>query len=240
MKTREEVFEKLAEPISPQHIKWKIQSANANQADEHRYGTGLVVCYIDARRVMKRLDTVLGKGLWRTVRTQLRSDKEVAIQTEIQICINNEWYTGFTDAGTGTDVKGAYSDSLKRAAVHLGIGRNLYDIDQTWVDLYTKQKKPSDKNIYSMHKNNYKKTMLYFESPTAIDALIYGENNALEGAKKFTSIFNTVSKEHQGAFINEINEMMTNEDCSNFRYYLFSNHDKIMKMLTNEEFRFFG
>jgi len=63
MKTREEVFEKLAEPISPQHIKWKIQSANANQADEHRYGTGLVVCYIKARRGTNRLDTVLRKGL---------------------------------------------------------------------------------------------------------------------------------------------------------------------------------
>lgn len=49
-----------------------------------------------------------------------------------------------TDVGSGSDAKGAYSDSLKRAAVHLGIGRYLYDLRNVWaeVDSYRQPKDP--------------------------------------------------------------------------------------------------
>jgi hypothetical protein len=86
--------------------------------------------YIDAREVMDRLDEVVGPEHWSTVFTVL--DKDAAV-VECRLTVH-----GVTkaDAGypnnPGSDFekepfKAAYSDALKRAAVHFGIGRFLYE-----------------------------------------------------------------------------------------------------------------
>ncbi len=128
-----DIFAQLAEPVEHQHIKWKIQSyAQAS-------GKGMLVSYIDARYVMKRLESVLGFGNHELIRTVLPSKSaEWNVQTEIRIRYDNKWYGGFTDVGEGRDAKSAYSDSHKRAAVHLGIAREFYEGDSKWVATYAK------------------------------------------------------------------------------------------------------
>jgi hypothetical protein len=51
------------------------------------------------------------------------------------------------DVGEGDTLKGAFSDALKRAAVHLGIGRYLYRLGEMWVDLPEGKDYPSEEEL---------------------------------------------------------------------------------------------
>jgi len=90
-----------------------------------------MLCYVDARYVQDKLDEVVGIGNWssdfmeikgslfcRITITFLKEDKEVGIVSKM-------------DCGTESNVekqKGEASDAFKRAAVQLGIGRDLYSL----------------------------------------------------------------------------------------------------------------
>lgn len=99
-------------------IKWRLQNA--------KYSSAVCVAYVDARDVMDRLDAVFGVGGWQ------RDHKEVKgnLYAGIGVKIENEW-RWFWDCGTESNTekqKGEASDSFKRAAVNLGIGRYIYDM----------------------------------------------------------------------------------------------------------------
>lgn len=107
--------------------KWKIQTCN-------QYGA-TCVAYIDARDVMDRLDNVVGPQGWQS---QFYSLKE-HIYCKIGLKVGEEWVwksdvgveAGQANAKATEDikVKGEASDAFKRAAVHWGIGRFLYDME---------------------------------------------------------------------------------------------------------------
>jgi hypothetical protein len=107
----------------------------------------LAVAYIDARTVMDRLDKALGVGNWQT------SYREIGhgVVCTLSVRIVGEWVS-HEDVGSYSDqpdegdkVKAAFSDALKRAAVHLGIGRYLYSLPKQWCD-------------YDTHKRQFVKT----------------------------------------------------------------------------------
>jgi hypothetical protein len=95
-----------------------------------RNGRALALAYIDARAVMNRLDAVVGSGNWHFTFEPLTADCK-AMKGSLTVC-------GVTkcDAGQASTedepIKSAVSDSLKRAAVHFGIGRFLYDLPPIW------------------------------------------------------------------------------------------------------------
>ena len=93
-----------------------------------RPGKGsILIHYIDARSVMKRLDDVVGMANWQTKVTETRSGTRVLC--ELSVRIDGEWITK-TDGSGDTDFeaeKGAISRALCRAATHFGIGRYLYN-----------------------------------------------------------------------------------------------------------------
>lgn len=124
----DEVRERLAEPFAPHEVKWKAQVIRGNRA--------LAVAYIDARAVMDRLDEVLGLGGWQTTYRVV----ETGVVCRLLVRLGGEWVS-HEDVGSYSDqpddgdkIKAAFSDALKRAAVHVGIGRYLYRIPQQWVD----------------------------------------------------------------------------------------------------------
>lgn len=103
----------------------------------------LAAAYLDARAIMDRLDQVFGVGGW-------KDDYEVlsggSVVSRLSVRIGGEWVQK-CDIGSpseqpdqGDKVKAAFSDSLKRAAIKLGIGRYLYRLPRQWVD-YDPQKK---------------------------------------------------------------------------------------------------
>jgi hypothetical protein len=82
--------------------------------------------YVDARFVMDRLDTMAGPQNWQTKFEDVAGG---GVRCSLSIKVMGEWITktDVGDASTIEPIKGAHSDSLKRAAVHWGIGRDLYD-----------------------------------------------------------------------------------------------------------------
>lgn len=128
----EDVAKKVAallRPFDPRAVKWKPSMVKSNRA--------LAMCYIDARLVMDRLDKVMKPQNWRTEYVHVGDG---SVECRLTLRLGGEWITK-ADVGSpseqpdgGDRTKAAYSDALKRAAVHWGIGRYLYRLPSQWVD----------------------------------------------------------------------------------------------------------
>ena len=117
----------LKKPFDPTKISWRVGSTTKDKSK------GLALAYIDARDVQERLDEVCGAENWQN-RFALLGQTTIC---EIGIRIENEFVWKSDGAGE-TDVegeKGSLSSAFKRAAVHWGIGRYLYDVAAPWVEL---------------------------------------------------------------------------------------------------------
>lgn len=121
-------YDDLKKPFAKDKISWRVGSTTKDKS------RGLALAYIDARDVMERLDEVCGPDGWQC-RYPWSDGKRVCCEVGLQV--GGEWLWKSDGAGS-TDYeadKGAFSDAFKRAAVRWGIGRYLYDLKDTWVDL---------------------------------------------------------------------------------------------------------
>lgn len=126
--TAQELFDALCAPFPVEMIEWRVGSTNKEKQ------TCLPLCYVDARAVMDRLDTMCGPDGW-----QCNYSPGVggSIICNIGIETPRGWLWKADGAGA-TDIegeKGALSDAFKRAAVRWGVGRYLYDLKSPWVPL---------------------------------------------------------------------------------------------------------
>lgn len=119
-------------PFSVKRISWRVGSTNQEKTK------GIALAYIDARDVMGRLDEVFGMDGWSDSYTETPSGRLVCT---LSVLIDGKWINKSDGAGD-TQVegeKGAISDAFKRAAVKFGIGRYLYELPNTWVELENKR-----------------------------------------------------------------------------------------------------
>jgi len=133
--TAQDLFDALCQPFPSGFVEWRVGSTNGDK--------GLPLCYIDARAVMDRLDSVCGPDNWQCNYTQTGNGSIVCnlgIRTP-----NGEWIWKADGAGA-TDFegeKGMLSDALKRAAVRWGVGRYLYELKAPWVEIANKRIAPA-------------------------------------------------------------------------------------------------
>jgi len=130
-----ELINRLKEPFSNEEIEWKIQVTSQDKTK------AMVVAYMDARAVQKRLDEVVGPFNWKNVYSLWQDNSQIC-GISIFNAERNEWVTKF-DGAENSDIepiKGGLSDSFKRAASAWGIGRYLYQLDKIWVDIEPKGK----------------------------------------------------------------------------------------------------
>jgi hypothetical protein len=112
-----------------QEVRFRIGSRNRDKTK------GMVLTYIDARDLMHRLDDVVGSGNWTT------EFREVAGRVVCRLGVRPDESQPFVykeDGAGETDMegeKGALSDAFKRAGVHFGAARYLYNEPNTWVQL---------------------------------------------------------------------------------------------------------
>jgi len=131
----DDVFGRLAAPFPVEIIHWRVGSTT-NKREGRTYPAGtkaIALAYIDSRDVMDRLDAVVGPGCWQAE----FSAHGTATLCRIGIKVDGEWVWKSDGAGQ-TQVegdKGQFSDALKRAAVHWGIGRYLYSLESPWVKI---------------------------------------------------------------------------------------------------------
>ena len=123
----QDIFNRLAEPFDPKDIEFRIGSTTQDKSK------GLVLAYVTSRAIMDRLDDVVGPTEWVN---EVKIHEQGVIST-LNIRVGGEWISR-TDGAGYTNVesfKGGISDALKRSAVLFKIGRYLYRLPQSWVDL---------------------------------------------------------------------------------------------------------
>ena len=126
MSNWETVCSKLSEPFNDKDVFWRVDRSFGNWAR--------VLCYLDARAVMDRLDAVAGPGNWQDAYKETASGKNLC---SLSIRVDGDWVTKCDGAGN-TNIegdKGGLSDAFKRAGVKWGIGRHLYSLGETKVNL---------------------------------------------------------------------------------------------------------
>lgn len=124
----------LATPFPSQLVDWRVGPTNQRNKKPGEQLRGQPLCYVDARTVMERLDSVCGIDGWQNSYTP---GVGTSIVCNIGIKVGGEWLWRSDGAGP-SDMeaeKGTLSDAFKRAAVRWGIGRYLYDIHSGWIDL---------------------------------------------------------------------------------------------------------
>lgn len=124
----DEIARRLREPFDPKEVDFRVQGRASEST-----GKAQCVAYIDARAVQDRLDQVVGAGNWAFDWTPLVIDNG-----EVQVAKGTLTVYGVakSDAGSASNFEqtlGAVSHCFKRAAVHWGIGRYLYNLPMAWV-----------------------------------------------------------------------------------------------------------
>ena len=93
-------------------------------------GRALGLAYIDARTVMRRLDAVVGPSGWSFDFDVLSPDGKM-VKGRLTVLGVTKCDAGEANA-EDEPLKSAVSDTLKRCAVHFGIGRYLYYLPRVW------------------------------------------------------------------------------------------------------------
>lgn len=207
------LLEQLKNPFDPSLVKWRVGGGSKQLA------------YIDARDVMKRLDTVLGADNYQT--KYIPIDGGFICELSIKMP-NGEWVTR-SDGANNTKIepiKGGISGALKRAANAWGIGRYLYYLDPN---------KFNSRNVSSWPKwalpdNELENWEDIAEMETSLDTGM-DENEAVTEAlgtvakiqqaqttAELTSILETLSDDDQRRFVdiiaNKTDELVNADDTS--------------------------
>lgn len=110
-------------------------------------GIAQLVGYVDGRTVMNLLD-----GLdpdWTIRHEPIVGDGQI-IAVQAVLTVNGVVRSDVGVPSKQDSIKGAYSDSMKRAAVHFGIGRELYELPQVYAGYDPETKTPTQKPRFNM------------------------------------------------------------------------------------------
>lgn len=126
------IIDQLQEPFDPlSDIEWRVQ-----QTGKDRQGRpwASVLAYITNRAIMERLDSVFGIGGWQNEYIPL---PDGGIICGIKCKIEENWIIKYDGADKSAiePTKGGLSNAMKRAAVQWGMGRYLYRLQTTFVNL---------------------------------------------------------------------------------------------------------
>ena len=135
MEPTSECLALLRAPFPPEVVKWRPGTKTKD-------GTkALALAYVDARDVMERLDDAVGPQGW-SDRYKVVDEANGVVECTLAVQYPDlravsKSDVGYPNGGMDDDepFKGAYSDAFKRAAVKLGIGRDLYDTPKFWIVL---------------------------------------------------------------------------------------------------------
>jgi len=155
-KNWKKTHEDLTRPFGDDDVYWRVERAFGRKA--------MVLCYLDARALQNRLDDVLGAESWTCTYRETSSGKNICT---LSIKINGEWIPKEDGAGDTQfeAAKGGISGALKRAGVAWGIGRHLYDLGNTWVDLQEEKLRVEDRYKIT-HKDKETRKYLFAKAPS--------------------------------------------------------------------------
>jgi len=109
-------------------IRWRV----SNTWEKNGTKMGMLVGYIDARTAMDALDAIDPE--WSAVHGQPIIVGSELIGVPCALTVMGVTRSDVGMPSSQEPIKGAYSDALKRAAVHFGIGRELYELPKIAVE----------------------------------------------------------------------------------------------------------
>jgi hypothetical protein len=121
------IWSDLAAPFPAGDVEWRVGAKS-------KAGTSAtLLCYLNARAVMDRLDAVVGPGAWtEEYRSVGPEAKPLGFICRLSVKFGDHAWVAKEDVADVTDIealKGGFSSALKRAAVKWGVGRYLYNIE---------------------------------------------------------------------------------------------------------------
>lgn len=126
----EEIMSKLQAPFPTKDIEWRVSRSGVSNNGKQ---WAMVLCYVTNRAIQNRLDEVFGPAGWKND----YRDFMQGILCTITCHVDGEWVSK-SDGAEQTQfesLKGGLSSAMKRAAVQWGIGRYLYNLEETFVDV---------------------------------------------------------------------------------------------------------
>lgn len=138
MNENKSVYERLVAPFPFEDINWRITNT-FNKDERNKKAKSIVVPYLKKETIQDRLDDVFGFDGWSN---EYSKWGEKAQLCGISFRIGNEFITKYDGAANTEfeEVKGGLSDSFKRAAKMIGIGRYLAKFDVIFLDVDLKEK----------------------------------------------------------------------------------------------------
>jgi hypothetical protein len=160
-----DIAKKLQAPFNADQIEWRINRKGFSNGKPW----ATAIPYLTSRAVQDRLDDVFGPYGWQN---QIKMVSNKGFLTGISFKHEGEWVTKW-DGAEGSDsngmdlIKSGSSNALKRAAVLLGIGRYLYDLEEFFVkcEIATSYKHPYG-NVYRESKGDDKGKLVAWETPS--------------------------------------------------------------------------
>lgn len=158
----------LGMPFARKDIEFRVSRASAKNKKI------CVVAYITARAIMDRLDSVFGIEGWKDEYEVLSS----GVKCRLSVKLSDSWISK-EDVAPFTNIealKGAFSDSLKRAGVKYGIGRYLYELPEYWVEVLSER--PRDTS-FPTHYHNSSELSGYWVEPQLPDWALPNQNSLI-------------------------------------------------------------
>ncbi|WP_274856995.1 Rad52/Rad22 family DNA repair protein [Bacillus methanolicus] len=130
----EEVMNLLKAPFPSKDIEWRVSRCGITNGKPW----AMVLAYVTNRAIQNRLDEVFGPAGWKN---DFR-DFMQGILCTISCYVDGEWVSK-SDGAEQTlfeSLKGGLSSAMKRAAVQWGIGRYLYNLEETFVEVFSERR----------------------------------------------------------------------------------------------------
>lgn len=173
-------IEKLKAPFQSNEIEWRIGRSGSKKSDNSVWATALA--YVQNRAIQNRLDEVFGVLGWRNEYKEWHGDSQIC-GISIWDDEKKEWITKWDGADNTNfeSTKGGLSDSMKRAAVQWGIGRYLYNLEETFVVATTEKEKG-----WNYQGANDKKSVpaFYWKSPDLPSWALPNDSTQVQGKPK--------------------------------------------------------
>lgn len=123
-------FEALKAPFPAEEIEFRVQQSGVKNGKPW----AMVLAYVTNRAIMNRLDEVCGPEQWKN---DYKTGADGGVLCGLSIKVDGIWITKW-DGADNTQVeavKGGLSGAMKRAAVQWGMGRYLYNLPTTFVNI---------------------------------------------------------------------------------------------------------
>ena len=142
-----DIEKKLQAPFDESDIQWRIQQAGVSH---NSTPWALVIPYVNNRAIQKRLDEVFGVFGWENCYKPTPDGKGYLCRLTVHAGDRSITKWDGAEYTIVEPLKGALSDSMKRCAVQLGIGRYLYQLEATFADCHLVENRKDAVNVHTV------------------------------------------------------------------------------------------